>query len=339
MANLSKIDVVIPLFNAADYIGHAINSALRQTLQPRLIIVVDDCSTDNSASIVRSFIKKNPNILYFKTDKNSGPSKARNIGIKNSTASYIAFLDADDLWAPTKLFKQYEVFTKSSFGNDLALVYSNCEDLDASGSIIANGGAFELKRNLKGDVFSQLKNGNLISGSASGALIKRTCIDNVGFFDETLEACEDWDLWLRISKKYKVDYVNEKLVYIRRHLANSQWDSSRMLSGYLKFHSKLYISKNLTFRRAMSLRANIFRYSFTINNIYELFRLAIKPNQTRNVIKRNLERNSGWRSEQCNSKFKKYLISLYFFTPLLAYLLLHSFIYTLKAKFKKKVLS
>ena len=116
------VSVVTPCYNSGNYIGETIESVISQTFQDWEMIIVDDCSDDNSAAIITQYVEKDSRIKYFKTEKRTGsPSAPRNIGVNNSSGQYIAFLDSDDLWLPHKLESQLEYIkrTKSSF------VYSN----------------------------------------------------------------------------------------------------------------------------------------------------------------------------------------------------------------------
>lgn len=331
---MNKIDVIIPAYNAEKFIKAAINSVLSQTLLPQTIIVVDDKSSDNTAKLVKSIQAKNPIVKYIKLKSNRGPSAARNEGIKNSRSDFIALLDADDMWTSDKLEKQLEVFDKSPLKENLAIVYSNCQDIDDFSNPILINNAFTLKTNIKGNVLHHLKNANLISGSCSSVLIRRKFLNEIGLFDEQLEACEDWDLWLRFSHKFLFDYVNESQVFIRRHIGNSQKNFYRMLSGHLKFYSKIFLLHDLNFYRLMGFRAWIFRSFCPVTNIYQLFKYAINPYKTVEKIKINLESLDTW-NKKCNEDFKRNLTSFHWFLILIWFLFLSSFFKTIFVKMNK----
>jgi len=225
----NKISVIIPTFNNDNFIGDCINSVLNQSLTPKEILIIDDGSIDNTKLIVSKIIKKNKIVRYF-YQKNSGLSAARNIGIKKATGDFIAFLDSDDLWQKEKLEKQLAVFNNQK-NNQLGLVYCDYIDIDKNGKKLVGYPSFKTIETLKGDVYSKLALGNKISSSGSGVLIKKECFIEVGLFDEMLIAAEDWEMWLRISKKYLVDLVNEPLVFIRRHNNNMSTDKKRIILG------------------------------------------------------------------------------------------------------------
>ena len=101
-----QISVITPCYNAESTIRETIDSVLRQTFKDWELLIIDDCSTDNSAEIIREYSSRDSRIKYFKTEEKSGsPSTPRNIGIDNASGEYIAFLDADDVWLPDKLAK------------------------------------------------------------------------------------------------------------------------------------------------------------------------------------------------------------------------------------------
>lgn len=118
-----KVSVVIPCYNAEKFIEETIESVLAQDYDNWELLIVDDCSSDESAAIIRSFTQKDERIKYYKTEQRSGtPAQPRNIGIHESKGEYIALLDSDDLWLPTKLSSQLNFVQRT--GADF--VYSNC---------------------------------------------------------------------------------------------------------------------------------------------------------------------------------------------------------------------
>jgi glycosyltransferase involved in cell wall biosynthesis len=203
--------------------------------------VVNDGSTDQTAKIVESFAKSHPSlVIQLINQENAGLANARNTGIKaslqESKAPFIALLDADDVWLSGKLEKQLNLF-QASQDSKLGLVYSSYELIDEKGSAIV-GENLIVKPSLRGEVYSSLLTGNFISGSGSGVLVKSAVFEEVGLFDEALKASEDWDMWIRIARKFHFDYVNESLVQIRVHSANMQKDFSRMLVSELAMLNK-----------------------------------------------------------------------------------------------------
>ena len=241
MHSSPQIDVVIPAFNAEKYIEKTLASVALQSNLIQSVFVVNDGSKDQTATIVESFAKSHPNLgIQLITQDNAGLANARNTGIKASLrvskAPFIALLDADDVWLTGKLEKQLRIFQVSQ-DLKLGVVYSSYELIDENGNAIA-GENLVVKPSLRGEAYSSLLTGNFISGSGSGVLVKSAVFEEAGLFDETLKASEDWDMWIRIARKFHFDYVNEALVQIRVHSTNMQKDFSRMLASELAMLNK-----------------------------------------------------------------------------------------------------
>lgn len=234
----AQIDVVIPAFNAKAYLTETLQSVAQQGDVLAQIIVVNDGSTDHTAACVHQFAAAHPQMnIVLVEQANLGLSAARNTGIRKSTAPYIAFLDADDLWQAHKLDTQLQLFL-SSIDPKLGVVYTGYSLIsESSAPLSANTGLVAPK--VRGDVYQALLRGNFISGSGSSVLIKREVLDAVGGFDEKLHASEDWDMWLRIARQFHFDFVDKPLVAIRVHAKNMQKDRLRMLSAELMLLNKL----------------------------------------------------------------------------------------------------
>ena len=234
----AQIDVVIPAFNAKAYLTETLQSVAQQGDVLAQIIVVNDGSTDHTAACVHQFAAAHPQMnIVLVEQANLGLSAARNTGIRKSTAPYIAFLDADDLWQAHKLDTQLQLFL-SSIDPKLGVVYTGYSLIsESSAPLSANTRLVAPK--VRGDVYQALLRGNFISGSGSSVLIKREVLDAVGGFDEKLHASEDWDMWLRIARQFHFDFVDKPLVAIRVHAKNMQKDRLRMLSAELMMLNKL----------------------------------------------------------------------------------------------------
>ena len=195
----SNIDVIIPTYNRRHTLGRSIDSVIAQSLKPAEIIIVDDGSTDGT----EDYINKNyPDITYIKT-RNKGVSAARNQGIRQSRNDWLAFLDSDDEWLPEKLEKQV---TAASSEKDYKLIH--CDEIWVRNGIRVNSKKKHEKSG--GEIFLKCLPMCVISPSA--AIVHRVLFDELGYFDETLPACEDYDLWLRICAVYPVLYINTPLL-------------------------------------------------------------------------------------------------------------------------------
>lgn len=214
------VSVIVPVYNRENYVGETLDSILRQTYQNIEIVAVNDGSTDNSLSVLLSYKEQYPDKLLVIDQENQGQVKSRNNAILQASGEYIAFLDSDDLWLPEKLEKQLPLFVEN-----VGLVYSGIHNIDDEGNIIDT----ELCRSdMRGNIYEKLLIRNRMTGGT--VVVRREVIEQVGMFDVEFAAAENWDLWLRVSKSYAVDFVNEPLVKYRKHPGNMSKDRMLMLN-------------------------------------------------------------------------------------------------------------
>lgn len=182
------ISIITPSYNSLTFISQAIESVLAQTYSDWEMLIIDDCSTDDSASIIRQYCEEDKRIKYFKTTYSSGsPTLPRNIGIENAMGRYIAFLDSDDVWLPNKLEEQLKLFDES----ETAIVYSNYEKITELGE--------REQRIIKAPAEVSYK--QLLLGNVIGCLTAIYDTDKTGkvYFSE--HAHEDYIMWLSILKR------------------------------------------------------------------------------------------------------------------------------------------
>lgn len=249
----NSVSVIIPTFNSGRYISKAVESVLSQTHIPDEIIVVNDGSTDNT---LRSLEKFGDKINYIEIE-NSGPAKARNVGIRHSSTEYIAFLDADDEWLPEKILKQMTFMEENP---DYALVY--CDRILHDGDSILDYKSTYIKSGQLyiGDVFWEMLKTGGGCFATSCVMLRKEVLTSVGLFDEDLYTAEDTNLWLRIAYRHKIGFVPQVLVKKRIHSENishknhQRWGTIQNLhkieslfpkavSGHEKFWSELYSRK------------------------------------------------------------------------------------------------
>lgn len=195
------VSVVIPTHNRAHCLERSISSVLNQTHREIEVIVVDDCSTDNTDFLIKSF--SDERLQYIKLQKKSGACAARNVGILHSSGDYIAFQDSDDEWLPNKLELQIELlrFAPVSVG----LVYGRFYK-------IANGRQLcrPNMRNLpEGNVLAHLLKDNFVGTPVM--VVRRECFDKVGLFDEQLRRFQDWEFVIRVADSYEFRAINISL--------------------------------------------------------------------------------------------------------------------------------
>lgn len=199
----ADVSVIIPTFNRSRWVLEAVDSVLHQTLKPREILVVDDGSTDDTADVLSSYGDA-IRVLHLK--ENRGVSAARNRGIEAAVSRYIAFLDSDDLWLPRKL--------EAQMGHVLQhprIRIHQTDEIWIRKGVRVNAG--KRHRKPEGWIFEPSLQLCLISPSA--VLIERRIFDEVGLFDERYPACEDYDLWLRITCRYPVGLLPQALIVKR----------------------------------------------------------------------------------------------------------------------------
>ena len=197
---IEEISVIIPTYNRCDLLKRAINSVIKQTITPKEIIIVDNGSTDQTYQMVSSLF---PEINYF-IEKKRGVSAARNKGILESKSKWIAFLDSDDAWKPTKLEKQMEY---SVFNQDKYRIIHTDETWYRNKKFLN-----QLKKHKKsgGNIFKNSL--QLCCISPSSVVLKKQIFEEYGLFDENLEVCEDYDMWIRITSKEEVGFLDSPLV-------------------------------------------------------------------------------------------------------------------------------
>jgi len=202
------VSVIIPNYNYAHFLREAIESVLLQTYPNIEIIVVDDGSTDGSRGILESYGER----VQTNFQQNLGVSAARNKGVRLSCGEYVAFLDADDSWFPTKIAKQIGRFADD---DELGLVHVGVREIDTEGNTVR-----ERLDGLEGNIADDLLMLNGVLGGGSGVVVPRRVFDEVGGFDARLSTSADWDLFYQIAIRYRVGFVPEILVKYRIHTSN-----------------------------------------------------------------------------------------------------------------------
>jgi glycosyltransferase involved in cell wall biosynthesis len=194
------VAVILPTYNRADWIRHAIDSVLDQTFRNYELWVVDDGSTDETADLLLEYGQR---IRPIRLDRNLGVSHARNVAIQASDSQWVAFLDSDDRWRPEKLERQMGLAAEKPEAN---LIHT--EEIWIRRGVRVNPMGKHAKSG--GDLFRRSLRRCLVSPSS--ALIRRDVFSEVGLFNESLPACEDYDLWLRILCRHSAHFVSEPLV-------------------------------------------------------------------------------------------------------------------------------
>lgn len=302
------VSVIIPVYNGAAFVTRAIESVLNQDYDAIECVVVDDGSTDNTKDIVSTFDDR----IVYVYQPNSGLPSARNCGIRNSTGRYIALLDCDDRFKPGKISRQIEVLEQN---REVVLVHGNAEVVDDKDELIP-GSPWEKKKGWRPpytDATKSLFSGNFVI--AGTAVFRRAALECAGLFDETLDCCEDYEYWLRLSLCGKFEYVGKKLLTYVWHGNNMSADRRKMAKGKLEARERFLRCRpkavellgeewcnDIVCRRARELgyslwasgdgasARQIYKYgSAIVGRSPELHRFWLKsfvPKQLKNILKR-----------------------------------------------------
>lgn len=214
------VSIITPCYNAAHLIKETIDSVLNQTFTNWEMLIINDCSTDNSAAVVKDYASNEKRIKYFKTNHKSGsPSLPRNIGIENAKGKYIAFLDADDVWLPDKLEKELEFAEK----NRCHIVYSYYEKINSEGKR-----ENRLVETRKESTYFSLLRSNSIPCLTS--LVSREAIGTTRFKQIPQE---DFCFWLDILKKgYTARNICQVTALYREAKTSRSGNKLDMFKGY-----------------------------------------------------------------------------------------------------------
>ena len=208
------VSIICLAFNHEKFVVETLDSVVQQNYQPIELIIVDDCSTDNTKLVINNWLSTHPEVQFIVNEINKGNTRSFNNALKFAKGEYIIDLAADDLILPNGVQLQINAFQKSKFKN-LGVVYGNAEIINEDGSF--NSFYFPVNENGKviakratGDIYSSvLSTGDSICSVS--ALIKKSVFDFLEGYDETLDY-EDLDSWIRASREYEFDFIDEVLV-------------------------------------------------------------------------------------------------------------------------------
>ncbi|MFN7093830.1 MAG: glycosyltransferase [Burkholderiales bacterium] len=259
---MPKITVMIPSYNHAKFIGEAIQSVLNQSFQDFEVLVVDDCSSDNSVEVIKQFNDRRINLRVNK--ENQGANYVVNQMIGLAMGEYLALLNSDDVWEVTKLEKQVKCLDNSP---DYAAVFSHAHLIDEESRVIESEiptGWFCQTNRTRDEVLNYFfKYGNLFIHPS--VLIRANIYKEIGQYNELLVLTPDFDMWVRICLKYPVFVLQEKLTYLRM-LPNEQNASASSIENTIRFQIEyehildnfLHIRNIAELRRIFPEHAEIF---------------------------------------------------------------------------------
>ena len=235
--SMPLVSVIIPVYNGAEFIGESIDSALTQTYRNLEVIVVDDGSTDGTLEILCEYAGRDERVRVL-SQVNGGVSKARNAAIAAARGEFIAPLDADDLWLPSKIARQ--VRRMQAAGEDAGAVYSWWAWIDEKGAVQDRSPRWKIE----GHVLEKLMLINF-TGNASVPMFRKRCIEEAGGYNSTAVDgepmyCEDWELILKIAARHQIVAVQDILLGYRRRpgsrstACNAMWRSQQTIMNEMR---------------------------------------------------------------------------------------------------------
>ena len=218
------VSIIMPSYNTADFISESIQSIIAQSYQEWELIIVDDCSTDNTDTVVASFLG-DQRIKYLKNKKNSGAAESRNYALREAKGKWIAFLDSDDLWESEKLEKQIRFMKKNSYH----FSYTKYAEIDIEGR--RNG--FSISGPNK------ITKRGFFNYCWPGCLTVMYDAEKVGLIQiADIKKNNDYAMWLKVCKKVDCYFLDEELALYRRGRAGSI--STHSIKTMMRWHYKLY---------------------------------------------------------------------------------------------------
>lgn len=248
--NSPKISVIIPAYNSENAIGNTIKSVQNQTFTDLELIVINDGSQDSTLEVITQI--KDSRIKVF-SYANAGGNVSRNRGLHRAVGEFVSFLDADDLWTPDKLQSQLQALQENVTAK---VAYSWTDYIDTNGELILSG-----KRiNVNGNVYENLLLNNFLE-NGSNPLICRKSLISLGGFDESLNAAQDWDMWLRLASKFNFICVPSVQILYRISANSVSTNLVRQEKSCLQVLERAYKERPSALKHSWNLSlANLYKY-------------------------------------------------------------------------------
>jgi glycosyltransferase involved in cell wall biosynthesis len=250
---MPRVSVIIPAYNAARYLPDSIDSVVAQSYSDWEAIVIDDGSTDSTPEVVGAFADSLGDRLVHIRQSNRGLPAARNTGVRHSRGEFIALLDADDVWLPDRLAHSVRALDEDPA---VGLVHARIARMDTNGKIVDYPKC--PRKYLSGHIAHHIftRRAHLAVATIQ---FRKSCLSEVGLFDETMRAVEDRDLWFRIAERYEIGFIDEVLAHFRFSPGQMSSDLERMTRGQLAFVNKHRQRGACTLRQYHQALASIYR--------------------------------------------------------------------------------
>ena len=216
MQNFPLVSVICLCYNHEEYVVEALNSVINQAYPNIELLIADDFSSDNSVSVIKSWLESHPDITFITNKTNLGNTKTFNTLAKIATGEYIIDLAADDILLPNCVEKQVTTFQNSGY-KKLGIVYGNLIEIEGNGNFLRNYYTNEDEPK-SGDIYKMVI-GRTTQICSVSSMIKKSVLEKLDFYDENLDY-EDLDLWIRVSRNFEFEYIPEVLTK-KRVLSNS----------------------------------------------------------------------------------------------------------------------
>ncbi len=210
------VSAIVTCYNQSPFVVETLESVKAQTYKPTQLIIVDDCSSDDSVAVIENWVRENGiDCTFIRHQKNQGICKSVNEVLSLATGKYVAMVAADDIWLPDKIARQVQIM--ESQPDDVGVIYSDAVQIDEHGQTLPGlfiASHWNLPEMPQGHILTSLLDGNFVVPITT--LIRKSCYDKVGVYDENLP-WEDWDMWMRIARHYSFFYSAIPFAKYRLH--------------------------------------------------------------------------------------------------------------------------
>jgi glycosyltransferase involved in cell wall biosynthesis len=233
------VTMIVLCYNQARFVVETLDSVKDQTYKHTELVIIDDCSSDDSVAVITRWLRENPDLrcTFIPHQKNQGICKSLNEALSITSGKYISIIASDDIWLPDKIERQVAIM--ESQRDSVGVLYSDALVIEENGQLLPKSYTetyLKLPEMPQGHVLDNLLQRNFVPGPT--ALIRRTCYDKVGFYDESLP-WEDWDMWLRVASCYLFIYSKRLSAKYRIHPNSlTRSDPARMIQVTIQILTK-----------------------------------------------------------------------------------------------------
>jgi glycosyltransferase involved in cell wall biosynthesis len=254
------VSMIVVCYNQSRFVVETLESVKAQTYKATQLIIVDDCSSDDSVAVIENWLHKNRiDCTFIRHQKNQGICKTVNEALSLAKGKYISPIASDDIWLPDKIARQVEMM--ESQPDDVGVIYSDAFQIDVNGHLLPNGYIADCKlpEIPQGQVLDMLLTRNFIPPMTT--LIRRSCYDEVGLYDEDLP-WEDWDMWMRLARHYSFLYSPIPSAKYRRHEKSyTRSDLGRILRDSFNVCFKQFRVGHLTEHQKSALTVTLLNFA------------------------------------------------------------------------------